>query len=201
MTVIRSEVVSDTPTALTRRKEWALSALLGGQTVAEAARTSGVSRATLHRWLAGDPHFVAELHRLRLERREAMRQALEGLGDLAVATLRGLLLDPATPPGVRLRAACVVLEASLAAPVGPSSPRDARVEMARAERGRLLREMLHGVPDESECGRPLEGRDGEPPAPAPGLEARQGRLDRFLREAGAEPGGAAGMPVALPCLS
>ena len=40
-------------------KQAALQMILGGQTVAEAARVTGVTRMTIHRWLKSDPEFQA----------------------------------------------------------------------------------------------------------------------------------------------
>jgi hypothetical protein len=53
-----------------------LERLLAGQTVTDAAKAGGVSRATVHRWLKEDYSFQAELNRSRHELNEAIGNAL-----------------------------------------------------------------------------------------------------------------------------
>ncbi len=53
--------------SLTPVQNLAIGTLLTGSIVAAAAKTVGVSRKTLHRWLKNNPHFIAELHRRRTD--------------------------------------------------------------------------------------------------------------------------------------
>jgi hypothetical protein len=96
----------------------AIAALIGGATVTVAAQAAGVSRTTVHRWLAGDSTFAAELALAKIEQAAALQAGIRGLGDLAVGAMRDLLTSPNVPPAVRLRAASTVLELLRALP-GP----------------------------------------------------------------------------------
>jgi hypothetical protein len=120
----------------------AIGALLAGSTVTDAAKSAGVSRATVHRWLAGDPDFMAAYNMARREAAEALRQRLRGMGHEAVEALRELLTDRDTPPAVRLRAAMEVLQVAASPPGGPTDPRDAATLIRRRENARARREML-----------------------------------------------------------
>ena len=53
-------------------QERAISALLTGESVTAAAGRAGVSRQTVHRWLAEDPAFIAEYNQARREIAEAV---------------------------------------------------------------------------------------------------------------------------------
>jgi hypothetical protein len=86
----------------------AITALVGCATVTAAAEAAGVSRATLHRWLAGDSTFAAELALAKIEQDAALQAGIRGLGDLAVGAIRDLPTSPNVPPTVRLRAASTV---------------------------------------------------------------------------------------------
>jgi hypothetical protein len=120
----------------------AIGALLAGSTVTDAAKSAGVSRATVHRWLSDDPDFMAAYNMARREAAEARRQRLSGMGLEAVETLRELLTDRDTPPAVRLRAAMEVLQVATSPPGGPTDPRDAATLIRRRENARARREML-----------------------------------------------------------
>jgi hypothetical protein len=96
----------------------AIAALVRGATITAAAEAAGVSRHTVHRWLAGDSTFAAELALAKIEQATALQAVLRGLGDLAVGAMRDLLTSSNVPPAVRLRAASTVLELLRALP-GP----------------------------------------------------------------------------------
>jgi hypothetical protein len=102
---------------LTPAQLLALEALLAGRTVTDAAVAASVARQTVHRWLADDVAFAAELNARRLELRDAAQgrlftmaqRAAEAVekaitaGDLRVSlTLLeklGLLAPPQIGPG------------------------------------------------------------------------------------------------------
>ena len=67
----------------TNPQELALSALLLGRSVAEAADTAGVDRSTMHRWKK-DPRFEAELNRLRADARAVLTANIERILSRAV---------------------------------------------------------------------------------------------------------------------
>ena len=79
--------------------------------IEEAARSIGIGSATLLRWLK-DPDFDTAY---REARRAAFRQSvarLQQASGAAVTTLLKLMIDPATPPSTRARAADSVLDHS-----------------------------------------------------------------------------------------
>ena len=95
---------------LTETQHAALTALLSGKTVPEAAEAAGVNQTTVRRWLRKDEAFSEAL---AAGRREALSNAMN-LVTLAARTAAGVVLEvmrsPKTPPAVRLRAATGVLE-------------------------------------------------------------------------------------------
>ncbi len=92
-----------------RKKEDAIVALLTHRTIEEAARAISVAPKTLFRWQK-EPEFEAAF---RAAKRNAFKQAvgrLHHLSSAAVSTLGKVMLDPATPPAVRVRAADSILD-------------------------------------------------------------------------------------------
>jgi hypothetical protein len=87
-----------------RKKEEAIVALLTYRTTEEAARAVKISVKTLLRWQK-EPEFAAAL---REAKRSAFEQALARLHHLsgaAISTLGKVMMDPATPPSTKVRAA------------------------------------------------------------------------------------------------
>jgi hypothetical protein len=94
-----------------RKKEDAIVALLTARTVEGAARGVGVSTKTLLRWMK-EPEFEAPY---REARRAAFGQSvarLQQASSAAVSTLLKVMVDPATPPATKVRAADSVLDHS-----------------------------------------------------------------------------------------
>jgi hypothetical protein len=88
----------------THKMEDAVMALLTQRNVEEAARTVGISPGTLMRWMK-EPEFEKAY---REARRAAVRQAtarLQQATSAAATTLMKMMIDPATPASVRVRAA------------------------------------------------------------------------------------------------
>ena len=89
---------------LGRKQEEAIAALLTLRNVEEAARAAGIGTRTLLRWLKL-PDFQ---NAYREARREAFGQSTERLQQATAAAATALLkilVDPATPASVRVRAA------------------------------------------------------------------------------------------------
>jgi transposase-like protein len=87
-----------------RKQEEAIAALLTQRNIEEAARAIGVGAKTLLRWLKV-PEFQAAY---REARRDAFRQAIARLQQgtsAAATTLLKTMIEPGTPPSVRVRAA------------------------------------------------------------------------------------------------
>lgn len=85
-----------------RKLEEAVAAMLTQRTVEEAARSVGISTATLMRWQK-EPEFDAQY---RQAKRAAFGQTIARLqqgSPAAVTTLFKLMLDAATPPSTRAR--------------------------------------------------------------------------------------------------
>ncbi len=87
-----------------RKQEDAIVALLTNRTIEDAARAVGVSTKTLLRWQK-EPAFDATY---RAAKRTAFAQSiarLHHLSSAAVSTLGKVMLDAATPPATKVRAA------------------------------------------------------------------------------------------------
>jgi transposase-like protein len=92
-----------------RKKEEAIVALLTNRTIEEAARSIGVDPKTLFRWMK-EPDFDAGY---RAAKRAAFAQSiarLHHLSSAAVSNLGKIMLDSATPPATRVRAADSILD-------------------------------------------------------------------------------------------
>jgi hypothetical protein len=87
-----------------RKKEEAIIALLTHRTTEEAARAVSVSTKTLLRWQK-EPQFAVAL---RTAKRSAFDQSvarLHYLSSAAISQLGKVMMDPATPPATKVRAA------------------------------------------------------------------------------------------------
>ena len=87
-----------------RKKEEAIAALLTKRNVDEAAQAAGIGTRTLMRWLK-IPEFQKAY---REARRQAFGQSIARLQQAtsaAAATLMKIMVDPAAPASVRVRAA------------------------------------------------------------------------------------------------
>ncbi|MGO9232076.1 MAG: phBC6A51 family helix-turn-helix protein [Bryobacteraceae bacterium] len=89
---------------LGRKQEAAIAALLTQRNVEEAAHAAGIGARTLLRWLT-QPEFQTAY---REARRAAFGQAvarLQQATSAAATTLLKMMIEPGTPPSVRVRAA------------------------------------------------------------------------------------------------
>ncbi len=125
----------------------AMGALLSGKTVSSAARAAGVSRSTVQRWKADDPHFLAYYNQARREMADSVEQGLRLLSGSAVATLRRLLSRRGVADAVKLRAAVEVLRLASKPVEGPDGVEGARNAIARRDRSRLLDRVGSGRKD------------------------------------------------------
>ena len=97
-----------TESTLTTEQAEVIAALVSGATITSATKAAGVNRSTFYVWMKSDAGFVAELNRAQKERETAVRAQLDSLTDAALDALQEML-DPDTPPAVRLKAALEVL--------------------------------------------------------------------------------------------
>ena len=95
-----------------------IDALSSGATLTAAAEQAGVHRNTIAYWRRNSIPFQHALASAQYDRALLMREKLEGLADLAVQTLKDILIDPAASPSVRLKAALAVID-TIATPPPP----------------------------------------------------------------------------------
>jgi hypothetical protein len=91
-----------------RKKEDAIAALLSQRNIDEAAKAAGIGTRTLIRWMK-NPEFDSAYRRAR---RAAFGQSVARLQQgtpAAATTLLKTMIDPGTPPSVRVRAAEAIL--------------------------------------------------------------------------------------------
>ena len=116
-----------------RKKEEAIAALLTQRNIEEAAKATGIAPNTLLKWMK-EPEFQAEY---RKARRDAFSQSVARLqqGTTAAATtLLKTMIDPATPPSVRVRAAEAIFNhAAKAIEIEDIETRVTELERAHAE--------------------------------------------------------------------
>ena len=107
-------------TSLTSTQEKAIQAMLSGETVTAAAKTAGVNRTTVHRWL-NDPDFLAALNSYRSELRDTQHHRLARLASNAIDVVEQALED------ADLRAALALLRGIglLSGQVPPTGPTNA----------------------------------------------------------------------------
>jgi hypothetical protein len=78
---------------LSRAQETAMQALRAGSTFVQAAKLSGVNRATVYRWVQNNPAFRAAYNTWQRELTESARSRLLKLSELAVSVVEKALLD------------------------------------------------------------------------------------------------------------
>ena len=101
-------------TALTRRQEAFLVALLGCATIAQAATSAQIAEITAVRWLK-TPAFQAAYREARRQVvQHAIGQVQQATGE-AVETLRSVMQDPEAPASARVSAAKAVLDTAVKA--------------------------------------------------------------------------------------
>jgi hypothetical protein len=117
---------------LGRKQEEAIAALLTHRNIEEAAGAAGIGARTLLRWLK-IPEFQAAY---RQARRDAFGQAVARLQQgtsAAATTLLKTLIDPGTPPSVKVRAAEAIFNhAAKAIEIEDIESRVAALEQAAA---------------------------------------------------------------------
>lgn len=94
---------------LGRKQEELIVALLSQRSVEDAARVANVTARTVYRWMK-EPEFDAAY---RKAKRAAFGQSIarmHHLSSAAVSTLGKIMLDSATPPATRVRAADSILD-------------------------------------------------------------------------------------------
>lgn len=101
---------TDSAENLTAQQLQALSLILQGLTLAETAAHLGVHRTTVHRWAAGNIHFMRCLHAGRRRHFADVTDRVRALFHPSLDQLQGILSSSDAPAPVRLRAALAVLK-------------------------------------------------------------------------------------------
>ena len=104
----RSFPVKGHGTKFSRKMEAAVTALITQRNQEEAARAAGIGVATLVRWQK-DPEFQKAYRGARRAVHQQSTARLQQATGAAVTTLFKVLVDPATPASVKVRAADSVL--------------------------------------------------------------------------------------------
>ena len=84
--------------------------LLTTSTQRQAALESGVSEATIARWLKNDPAFIAELNAAKVEMTANVTSQLRAAASGAVETLVAVSANPAYAESARVSAAAKILD-------------------------------------------------------------------------------------------
>jgi hypothetical protein len=100
---------------LTRRQEKALTALLSTPTVKQAAEQSGLGETTIYRFLSESRLFQQKYREARSAITRHAISHLQAMSGAAATVLTDMMKDIAAPPGLRLTAARLVLEAAVRA--------------------------------------------------------------------------------------
>ena len=115
---------------LTRKQEDAIIALLSNPRIEDAARVASVGARTLMRWLK-EPVFEKAYMKAR---RTAFRHSLARLQQMsgaAVSTLGKIMVDQASPPSTRVRAAeCIINQGAKAIEIEDIEARVSELERA-----------------------------------------------------------------------
>jgi hypothetical protein len=92
-----------------RKREEAIAALLTHRNTEDAARAVGIGISTLLRWMK-EPEFEAAYREARRLAFEQSVARLQQASSAAVSTLLKVMVDPASPPSTKVRAADSVLD-------------------------------------------------------------------------------------------
>jgi hypothetical protein len=94
---------------LSQKQFRALSALMTSPNISAAATSSGVSRASIVRWLNTDSNFAAEYRKLRRQSYSQTTALLTSVSGLAVRCLVQIINDPSSPVTGRVNASLGIL--------------------------------------------------------------------------------------------
>ena len=93
-----------------RKRSLVILKLLTTSTQRQAALESGVSEATIARWLKNDPAFIAELNAAKVEMTANVTSQLRAAASGAVSTLIAVSANPAYAESARVSAAAKILD-------------------------------------------------------------------------------------------
>jgi hypothetical protein len=96
-------------TTLSASQQQVLALIATGSTAPAAAAAAGVHRNTISNWLRL-PAFHQAILQAEYDRAVSFREQAAAMAADAYAAVRSLLADPATPAGVRLKAALAIID-------------------------------------------------------------------------------------------
>ena len=96
-------------TTLSASQQQVLALIATGSTAPAAAAAAGVHRNTISNWLRL-PAFHQAILQAEYDRAVSFREQAAAMAPDAYAAVRALLADPATPAGVRLKAALAIID-------------------------------------------------------------------------------------------
>lgn len=100
---------------LSPKQSEVLEALLSGSTISHAAELTGVHRSTIHLWCRGNTIFRAALRDAQSQQANLVLDGLRNRANRALETLEEIMIDPAAPASVRLKAATIVIRTVIGA--------------------------------------------------------------------------------------
>jgi hypothetical protein len=130
---VKSGDVFDPP--LSKRQQQALELLQGGNTVTFAANLTGVTRATIHRWLKHDPAFMAAYQQSQEEHHRDTRARLLALARKAASAVEMALEKGDAKTGMQLLKTLGILRPE---PECSTDPEEIRSRLKLATRRRQL---------------------------------------------------------------
>lgn len=130
----------DAESQLSPAQELALSALMAGSRMTDAAQMAGVSRSTLHRWMH-EPVFVAANNGRRLELTASAHLKLLGLRDKALAVVEQALDAGDGRVAMALLKGVGMLDGQRPS-IGPDDPERVAKGMRAAERQHEMMDLL-----------------------------------------------------------
>ncbi len=125
--------------ALTRlgvEQQTALESLLTGKSIAETARSAGVSRMTIWRWMKHDPAFRAAYNQWHDQLQESCRSRLHALTDKATDALEKALEAGDARTALQLLKGLGMIKER---PAGPTDPEEIEKTLAIEEKRRELK--------------------------------------------------------------
>ena len=137
-------------------QERALQQLSAGASISKVARSVGVDRRTIHRWLADDPHFAAAYNAWRRETVHWGRGRVLAMSDLALTTVHKAMKRGNARVALEVARATGAMDA---AKFGPTDPEQLKRRRNLRERGRELALAVR----EDEIGFQEARRDKEHP--------------------------------------
>jgi len=110
--------MSSTP-SLTSTQEQVLALISAGSTAAAAAEAAGIHRNTVGNWLRSSLEFRQALAQAQYEKALSWREKGESLASDAFRAVERMLIDPAVPHAVRLKAALAIIDMAATPPLLP----------------------------------------------------------------------------------